>query len=227
MIAEACIDDLTSSTTNIHDNELDQQTNTLFESLRKLNGWDWVKIGAVNTVGMAFAGGVINVATTTTSFVVAYWLGQKVKKQGFTARELKREMYLGGVVAPALHYMFNFVHLAKGAIYRWVAWATAGEVFINVYVIGAQTILENYSLKTLSEKIHSGEILKLPQQFAANIKERFWPYIKNTLAYLGAPYYLILCCVPREWKIPASALVRIGYRFGIERGRYKKKMKKK
>ena len=227
MISEACIDDFTGSTTSTHDNGLDQRTSTLFESLRKLDGWDWLKIGAVNTASIAFSGGVINVASTTTSFVVAYWLGQKVKKQGYSATELKREMYLGGVVAPALHVMFNFVHLATGAVYRWVAWATAGEMFINVYVIGAQTILENYSLETLSEKIRSGDILKLPRQFSANIKERITPYIKNTLAYLGAPYYLILCCLPREWKIPASALIRVGYRFGIERGRYKKKMKQK
>lgn len=226
MIAEPCLQDFVSPVERTDEHGSEQRTRTLFESLRKITAWDWVKIGAVNGVGVVLAGGVVNVATTTVSFAVAYWLGQKVKKQGFTATELKRELYLGGVVAPALNYMFKAVHLLQGAFYRWVAWATAGEVFINVYVIGAQTVLENYSLKNLPRKIRSGELWKLPAQFAANIKERFTPYVLNTLKYLGAPYYFILCCVPREWKLPASALIRIGYRFGIERGRYKKVVKK-
>ncbi len=38
MTFEVCIGDFTCSTTDTHDNELDQRTNTLFESLRKLNG---------------------------------------------------------------------------------------------------------------------------------------------------------------------------------------------
>lgn len=222
MITEAHTQDGAGPTASTEGLDCAQRTSTLFESLRQITKWDWAKIGAVNTVAAVFSGGVVNVASTTVSFAVAYWLGQKVKKQGFNATELKRELYLGGVVAPALNYMFQAVHLLQGALYRWLAWATAGEIFINIYVIGAQTVLENYSLKTLSRKISSGEIWNLPAQFAANVRNRFTPYITNTLKYLGAPYYIILCCVPRQWKIPASALIRIGYRFGIERGRYKK-----
>ncbi|NOZ80039.1 MAG: hypothetical protein GXP63_00055 [DPANN group archaeon] len=195
---------------------LEGKTQGFFETLRSFSFWDWIKVGAVNTVGALLGGGIINLASTTLSYVAAHYLSNR--KKGFEKKSLIKEMYLGAAMTPALNFMYSTLHTIANPFLRYGGWLLGGVPVVNSYFLGAQYIIKEYSPLKLVKGLFTGETYKLPFKTADYIGKNLWSVSRALLKYLAVPFYFVLNYTPLAWNVPVSAIGRVALRYVLQKG---------
>lgn len=195
---------------------LEGKTQGFFQTLKDFSAWDWLKVGAVNAAGAFFGGGIINLATTTLSYVTAHYLINR--KKGFEKKSLMGDMYLGAAMTPALNLMFNALHAIANPLARWGAWLVGGIPIMSSYFLGAQHVIKEYSPLKIVKGLFTGETYKIPFKTANYVRKNLWAASKELLKYFAIPFYFVLNHAPLALNIPISSVGRVGFRYLVQKG---------
>lgn len=195
--------------------DLEGKIDRFWNTIKSFNAWDWMKVGGISALGALFGGGIINLAATSISYLTAHYLAKR--KEGFTKKGVKGDLYMGGMVTGIFYTMLKYLHQIENPFLRWGAYLGVTVPIFNLGFIATKYFIDNYSPKKLLKGLFNGETYKMPFRVLGHVARTFFPALKAVYKWFALPMFPILNYLPLQYNMPALALTRTGYRYLLEK----------
>ncbi|MBU0980286.1 MAG: hypothetical protein KJ709_05745 [Nanoarchaeota archaeon] len=188
--------------------------NSMWGSMFGFSVPDILFMGATTAAGLALGGGILNLATTTLSYLVGAYVAKKGK---MSKQDFKDEVNTGNILTGALWPAYQWLDSIANPLLMSVVGLGVIYPLINATFIATRYMVKNYDPQQAVNKITSGEILKLPGELYGELKRDFVPSLKEGYKYLTLPILATWHLVPLAYQLPAIAGFRAGYRVIMEK----------
>ncbi|NOZ80040.1 MAG: hypothetical protein GXP63_00060 [DPANN group archaeon] len=195
--------------------DLEAKTETMWQTVKSFNAWDWVKIAGINLGGAILGGGILNLAATTGSYLVAHYFAKR--KEGFTRKGVKGDLYMGGLVTAVFYNFLEYLHRIENPFLRWGAYLGISIPIFNIGFITTKYFIDNYNPKRLIKGLFNGETYKMPFKVFGHLAKTFFPALKAVYKWFALPMFPVLNYLPLQYNMPALAVNRVGYRYLLEK----------
>ncbi|MFH1409642.1 MAG: hypothetical protein ABIH34_07060 [Nanoarchaeota archaeon] len=171
---------------------------------------DYIGMAATTAFGFMFGGGLINLVSTTGSYILGTALAKKGKMD---SQELKEEVNLGNTITGLLYPIYRWLDAIPNPITKSIAGLGIAMPSVIAAVTGFKKIYSDYTPPKIAQKIASGEILNAPRDMYETFKKDYLTTLKESYKWLTLPLIGVWNFVPLKWMLPATAAVRTGFRF--------------
>lgn len=192
-------------------NDLEGKTKTMFSAFKKFTLWDWVKVGATSTFGIATSG-LLNWASVMGSFLLAYKTLHRKKK--ITYDGVKSEVHLANFYTPLVYGFYkNLDKITNPFLKTGLGLGPLMFAFMPTY-LAMEYVVKHFSPSKMFKYIATGKIFKLPSEIYQNtIKPNFKQSLKDFYKFLTLPWIAVVNFVPLKYQIPAISGLRYLFRY--------------
>lgn len=191
--------------TKTNGNELEEKTDSMFNTLKKFSLWDWTKMAGTATIGVSI-GGLMNLVATTGTFFLAYWT---LNRKNLNKNDLQAEMHLGNVMTGVLYYSFNFLYTITNPVYKTAVGILGILPALSALVLPLEYIFKKYNPSKFIYDILTTKIRKLPGELYSKVyKPLYFKTVGNLYKYFAIPFGLLINYVPITFQVAASGIGR-------------------